>query len=162
MLTGFFVCVLSLYTVASWTISSRTFLSQALAFFCFIGLLLFPWRFYQGFLRIGPFEAFLFNVMGAGPLLFSLLLWVNFLFHGPPVEEVHGIEDRKGLRNILNPAIEFQLEEDAYADRPEFRRFVLPPDQEEQKHLQEADRIMYRTAEGALGHRVMVERRVLR
>ncbi len=140
--------------------ASRTFLSQALALFCVLGLLLFPLRVYQRFLGINAFETFLFNVMGVGPLIFSTLLWVNFLFHSPAEEEVHGIEARDFIGQMLNPVFEFELEGNAFEEFPAYRRFQVEP--ADPQKLQEVKKIRYRTAKGALGYRVMLEREPLR
>ncbi len=160
MLVGFFGCMLSLPSVGSWTMLGWGFLARGLTLFCILGLVLFPWRLYQRFIGINAFETFLFNVMGVGPLLFSLLLWVNFLFHGPPREETLNIEERTFVGQMLNPVYRYELEGGAYEDKPEYRRFAFEPEKE--KLLANAQRVEYRTAEGFFGVRVMLERKPIR
>lgn len=159
MIIGLFGSLASLASVGSWTMASRTFLSQALALFCVLGLLLFPLRVYQRFLGINAFETFLFNVMGVGPLIFSTLLWVNLLFHDPAEEEVHQIKERGFIGQMLNPVFEFELEGNAFEEFPAYRRFQVKP--EELERLKKAEKVRYRTAKGALGYRVMLEREPL-
>lgn len=160
MLIGFFGCMLSLPSVGSWTMVGWGFLARGLTLFCVIGLVLFPWRLYQRFIGINAFETFLFNVMGVGPLLFSLLLWANFLFHGVAEKEVLKIEERQFVGQMLNPVYRYELEGGVYQDMPEFRRFELDP--ENKKLLEKAQRVEFRTAEGLFGFSVMLERSLIR
>jgi hypothetical protein len=160
MLVGFFGCMLSLPSVGSWTMVGWGFLARGLTLFCILGLVLFPWRYYQRAIGINAFETFLFNVMGVGPLLFSLVLWANFLLRGPVEEEVLRIEERKFVGQMLNPVYRYELEGGAYASMPEFRRFKLDPSNKEL--LVKAQKVRYRTAEGLFGYRVMVGREPVR
>lgn len=156
MLVGFFACMASLPTVGSWTMLGWGTLARALTFFCVIGLLLFPWRFYQRFLGIDPLETFLFNVMGMGPFLFSLLLWSNFIFHGPAEEEVHRIEEREFVGQMLNPVYRYRLRDSAYQQKPEYRRFSVKPSNGQR--LEQARWVRYRKAKGLFGIPVMLQR----
>jgi hypothetical protein len=156
MLIGFFGCMLSLPSVGSWTMLSWGYMARGLLFFCVIGLLLFPWRFYQRSLGINAFETFLFNVMGVGPLLFSLLLWSNFFLHGAVEEETLRIRDREFVGQLFNPVYRYELEGSAYEKMPEYRRFGM--ERWDRKRLERARKVRYRTAKGLFGVKVMLER----
>lgn len=160
MLVGFFGCMATLPSAGSWTLVSWTFMARSIALFCILGLVLFPWRIYQRLIGINAFETFLFNVMGIGPLIFSLLLWSNFLLHGPAKEEVLTIEDREFVGQMLNPVHCYELEGGVYRDMPEFRRFKTNPSNE--GLLEKAQKVKFRTAKGLWGYRVMLERKPLR
>ncbi len=160
MLLGFFACMLTLPSAGSCTVVSWTFMARTLTLFCILGLILFPWRFYQRALGINAFETFLFNVMGVGPMLFSLLLWSNFLIHGPVKEEVVRVQEREFVGQMLNPVYKYELEGGLYEDMPEFRRFTVSPSNNEM--LREARKVEFRTARGLWGYRVILGRKPLR
>ncbi|MCW5900201.1 MAG: hypothetical protein KIT10_13115 [Flavobacteriales bacterium] len=94
---GLFVAVVSFFTVASWTLIRPSTLLRVLLVLCFIGNLMPYAR--SGF-RLGMerLEWFLFNLLAAGPLLTSLLLWLNFLGHGPATYSDHRVDHVEGGR----------------------------------------------------------------
>ena len=82
MVSGIFVLVISFWLAAERTLIPYGTLLRWFALFAFIGNLL-PYGRIAGRLGFERLEWFLFNLLAVGPLLLSLLLWVNLLFHGP-------------------------------------------------------------------------------
>ncbi len=94
---GVFVALVSFFTVASWTVIQPSTLLRLLLVLCFIGNLL---PYVVSGLRLGMerLEWFLFNLLAVGPLLTSLLLWLNFIGHGPVTYSDHQVEHVEGAR----------------------------------------------------------------
>lgn len=85
---GVFVALVSALTVLPWSLVSPAFLLRFFVGLCFVGNLL-PYA--RSGLRLGMarLEWFLFNLIAIGPVGTSLLLWINFLFHGTPTVSDH-------------------------------------------------------------------------
>jgi len=88
MAIGVFVALLSVLTVVPWTLIEPAMMLRFFIGLCFVGNLL-PYA--NSGLRMGMerFEWFFFNLLAIGPMLTALLLWVNFLFHGPATSASH-------------------------------------------------------------------------
>jgi hypothetical protein len=83
MAVGLVVFIVTFWSGQLLTLITYSAMFRWLALFCMAGNVL-P---YAGSgLRLGMerLEWFLFNLLAVGPLLFSLLLWANYLLHGPP------------------------------------------------------------------------------
>lgn len=82
MALGIFVLIITFWWVGARTFVSYSLLARWFAFFAFVGNLL-PYN--KVGLRYGMerLEWFLFNLLAVGPLVFSVLLWMNLLVHGP-------------------------------------------------------------------------------
>lgn len=82
MVFGIFVVVISFWWVGTRTLVSYMELARWFALFAFVGNLL-PYK--RVGLRMGMerLEWFLFNLLAVGPFVFSGLLWLNLLVHGP-------------------------------------------------------------------------------
>lgn len=82
MALGIFVLITSFWAAAGRTLVSYVVLARWFALFAFAGNLL-PYS--RVGLRSGMerLEWFLFNLLAVGPFVFSLLLWLNLLVHGP-------------------------------------------------------------------------------
>lgn len=82
MVLGIFFLLFSFWWVGTRTLVTYMELARWFALFAFIGNLL-PYR--AGGLRLGMerLEWFLFNLLAVGPIVFSLLLWLNLGIHGP-------------------------------------------------------------------------------
>lgn len=92
MALGVISLVVHMVTVVRWTLIEPATLLRALALLCFIGSVL-PYRraaYRWGMARL---EWFLFNLLAVGPLFMGLLLWANFLFHGPPTTSDHQVSE---------------------------------------------------------------------
>ncbi|TXI78382.1 MAG: hypothetical protein E6Q44_11500 [Flavobacteriales bacterium] len=82
MALGIFVSLISFWAVGGRTLIRYAELFRWFALFAFVGNLL-PYA--RSGLRLGMerLEWFLFNLLAVGPLVLSLLLWLNLIFHGP-------------------------------------------------------------------------------
>lgn len=82
MVLGIFTLIISFWWVGTRTLVTYMELARWFAFFAFIGNL---WPYTRGGLRLGMerLEWFLFNLLAVGPFVFSTLLWLNLLAHGP-------------------------------------------------------------------------------
>lgn len=85
-----FIVLPTLFTVATWTLMDPMLLLRVLVVLCFAGNLL-PYLHSGLWLGMERLEWFLFNLIAVGPLSTCLLLWLNFLFHGPETTTVHGV-----------------------------------------------------------------------
>lgn len=90
MVLGIFAALFTLFTAAPWTLIEPAVLFRVFIGLCFIGNLLpyirFGWR--MGMERL---EWFLFNLLAVGPWLTCILLWLNYLGHGPVTTADHGV-----------------------------------------------------------------------
>ncbi len=88
-------------------------LFRGLLLFCFVGNL---WPAGAGGLRWGMerLEWFLFNLLAVGPLLTSLLLWLNFTGHGPVTTTEHGVAEVEASGTTLY----YRFTDDFLADHP--------------------------------------------
>ena len=82
MVIGIFVLIVSFWWVGTRTLISYTALGRWFALFAFAGNLL-PYAWVGLRLGMERLEWFLFNLLAVGPTIFSLLLWLNLLVHGP-------------------------------------------------------------------------------
>ncbi|MBX2971523.1 MAG: hypothetical protein KF797_00320 [Flavobacteriales bacterium] len=82
MALGIFVLLISFWAAGGRTLVGYMELARWFALLAFAGDLL-PYK--RVGLRLGMerLEWFLFNLLAVGPLMLSLLLWVNLLLHGP-------------------------------------------------------------------------------
>lgn len=92
MAVGVFLTLINMVTVVRWTLIEPGLLLRGLALLCFIGGVL-PYRLVAYRWGMARLEWFLFNLLATGPLLMGLLLWGNFLFHGPGVTADHRIAE---------------------------------------------------------------------
>jgi hypothetical protein len=87
---GIFVGLVSFFTVVYWTLIAPDLLFRLFLVLCFVGNLL-PYMRSGLWLGMERLEWFLFNLLSVGPLGTSLLLWLNFLGHGPVSESDHSV-----------------------------------------------------------------------
>jgi hypothetical protein len=87
---GIFVGLISLFTVVFWTLIAPDLLFRIFLVLCFAGNLL-PYLRSGLWLGMERLEWFLFNLLAVGPLTASLLLWLNFLGHGPTEVADHSV-----------------------------------------------------------------------
>lgn len=155
MLAGLFLGIFSLAFAGGKTLVSFAFLSRLLAFCCLAGLLI-PMRLYSRWLGMNKLASFLFNVMGIGPLLCSILLWLNFFITADTRQETHRITQAKLVTAVYfdNAGVVFTLEGDAYKENEEFRRIGITL---ENAQLIYGKTLRITTAEGLLGYRVLLE-----
>jgi hypothetical protein len=97
---GLFLAIGSFFTVAHWTLLLPPTLLRILFLCCFIGNLA-PYR--TSGLRLGMerLEWFMFNLLAVGPITTSLVLWVNFLGHGPPSHSDHRVSHVEASRTLI-------------------------------------------------------------
>lgn len=100
---GLFIGLFSLFTVAPWTLIDAALLFRVFLVLCFAGNLL-PYLRSGLWLGMERLEWFLFNLLSVGPIGMSVLLWVNFLFHGTPISTTHdvGTVDNSGTLITYN------------------------------------------------------------
>jgi hypothetical protein len=82
MALGIFILLISFWSVGQWTLVRYMTMSQVLALLAMAGNLV-PYAWSGSRLGMERLEWFLFNVLAVGPILFSALLWSNFLITGP-------------------------------------------------------------------------------
>lgn len=97
---GIFIGLGSLFTVAPWTLIEPDLLLRIFLVLCFAGNLL-PYLRSGLWLGMERLEWFLFNLLAVGPIGTSLLLWMNFLFHGEMKISVHDVGHVDGGRTVL-------------------------------------------------------------
>lgn len=90
MAIGVVSLVIDTFTVVRWTLIEPDKLLRLLALLCFIGGLL-PYRWVAYRWGMARLEWFLFGLLAVGPLLMGVLLWTNFLFHGPVTTAVRPV-----------------------------------------------------------------------
>jgi hypothetical protein len=94
MAFGLFAFITTFWAGQSLTFITFTSLFRWLALFCFAGNLL-PYMRSGLVLGMERLEWFLFNLLAVGPLLFTVLMWTNYLARGEPVSYVlHGNPSR--------------------------------------------------------------------
>lgn len=153
MILGLFSGVFTLAYVGGKMFITPIELSKIVAFFCLVGLLI-PLKFYRKWFKIERIEGFLLSVFGIGPLAFSSLLWLNFLWVENRSTEQYAIVDAEITTDFI-ATITFQLQDDALMEYPEFRRFEIT-----NKELLNGTTVSYQFAEGILGYRVVKDRQV--
>lgn len=97
---GVFVAIVGVFTVVRWTLFAPEVLFRAFLVLCFAGNLL-PYMRSGLWLGMERLEWFLFNLLALGPLLTSLLLWLNFLVHGPVELTDHAVAYTEKGRTAL-------------------------------------------------------------
>jgi len=88
---GIFVGLFSFFTVVFWTLVAPDLLFRIFLALCFAGNLL-PYMRSGLWLGMERLEWFLFNLLAVGPLGTSLLLWLNFVGHGPVAVSDHSVD----------------------------------------------------------------------
>ncbi len=146
---GVFTGLLSLFTVVFWTLIAPGQLFRIFLVLCFAGNLL-PYMRSGLWLGMERLEWFLFNLLAVGPLGTSLLLWLNFLGHGPAVVTDHSVAYVDLGRTMVT--YHFQ---DGHLDGFPMARMVYrdPGDVV-------GSRIRYTQAEGLFGVPVVVDKEV--
>lgn len=98
---GVFVAIVSVFTVVRWTLLAPELLFRAFLVLGFAGNLL-PYMRSGLWLGMERLEWFLFNLLALGPLLMCLLLWLNFLVHGPVERTEHVVaHTEKGRTQLI-------------------------------------------------------------
>lgn len=120
---GLFVGLPSLFTVAFWTLLDPDLLFRSFLVLCFAGNLL-PYLRTGLWLGMERLEWFLFNLLAVGPLGMSLLLWVNFLAHGPAVVSEHAVREVDAGPTMLT----YRFADDFLADFPLARAVYRDPE----------------------------------
>lgn len=159
MLIGLFAGIFTFAFIGLSTLVSFMFLSQVLAFFSFAGLLI-PLRFYKKWFGMNRIEAVLFNILGIGPFISALLLWVNFIFHSKVKEELIPVVSAKiiSAEHFEDIKVEFSLENGFYEQYPVVRTITLDANNLKKA---EAGALKIFTAEGGLGYKVFLGNEVV-
>jgi len=97
---GIFVGLFSFFTVVHWTLIAPDLLFRIFLVLCFAGNLL-PYMRSGLWLGMERLEWFLFNLLAVGPLGTSLLLWLNFLGHGPITVSDHSVAFADAGRTMI-------------------------------------------------------------
>jgi hypothetical protein len=97
---GIFVGLFSFFTVVYWTLIAPDLLFRFFLVLCFVGNLL-PYMRSGLWLGMERLEWFLFNLLAVGPLGTSLLLWLNFLGHGPVRVSDHSVAFADAGRTMI-------------------------------------------------------------
>jgi len=97
---GIFVALGTLFTVVPWTLMDPDVLFRVFLGFCFGGNII---GYARSGLRLGMerLEWFLFNLLAVGPILTSLLLWTNYLGHGPVQVTDHDVRKVEQVNGVL-------------------------------------------------------------
>ncbi|HOZ39728.1 MAG: hypothetical protein IPO05_08320 [Flavobacteriales bacterium] len=97
---GIFVGLGSMVTVVPWTLIAPGLLFRIFLILCFAGNL---FGYARSGLRLGMerLEWFLFNLLAVGPIVMSLLLWLNYLGHGPEVVTDHDVLEVREVNGFL-------------------------------------------------------------
>lgn len=154
MILGLFFGIFTFAFIGMATMVSKFFLSKVLAFFCFAGLLI-PFRYYKKWFGLSRVEAVLFNIMAVGPAISAILLWINFLVRMGEREESYDVISSHitTAEHFDDIKVVFTLEGNAYDEYPEFRTMPL---EKENLKAAEAEKLVIRTADGALGYKVFL------
>ena len=151
MATGVVVGAFSLFFLGGRVFLPRWDLVRVLVVCSVVGLLL-PYRWTGARLRMEKLEWVLVNVLGVGPWLFTLLLAINLLFHGPVTCTTHKVAGvYRGFWSV-----QVELADEAFAEHPHVLRF--DPARMEAAHM---DSLHICVADGVLGPRVLVRREQL-
>ena len=147
MAMGVFAAIIGLFTVVPRTLIDGSWLLRGLLFACFVGNLV---PYFRSGLAMGMerLEWFLFNLLAVGPMGMSLLLWANFLFHGPGTVTDHMVSGT-GIRGGF---LYYELADGFLADRP----FALAVPWSQATEIGSHLRIT--TADGLFGVPVVVRR----
>ena len=110
---GIFVALGTLVTVVPWTLLDPDVLFRVFLGFCFGGNII---GYARSGLRLGMerLEWFLFNLLAVGPILMSLLLWTNYLGHGPVQVTDHDVRKVEQVNGVLF----YQFRDDFLAEHP--------------------------------------------
>ena len=77
---GLFFGMFSLTVAGAETVITKFELSRFAVFCCVVPLLI-PMRYYGRWLGINKLHSFLFSVLGIGPIICGIALWMNFFIH---------------------------------------------------------------------------------
>jgi hypothetical protein len=113
MALGVFTAIVSMVTVVPWTLIDAQWLLRVLLFLCFSGNLI-PYLRSGLVLGMERLEWFLFNLLAVGPLGISLLLWSNFIFHGPVTVTEHKV----GSTGIRGGFLYYELADGSLSEYP--------------------------------------------
>ncbi|HQW07303.1 MAG: hypothetical protein IPH05_18325 [Flavobacteriales bacterium] len=142
MVFGLFVLMFSFWWVGIRTLQEFAVLARWLALFCFVGNLL-PYKRIGLGLGMERLEWFLFNLLAVGPFLFSGLLWLNMLVHGP--ERLRILRYDGTVRELRN----------YWSERGQLPpSFEEVPDPDRVRGLQYGERLLG-TAKGMFGYEVV-------
>lgn len=151
MAAGVFSAIICMVTVGPWTLVDAVFLFRGLLFLCFAGNLV-PYLRSGLVLGMERLEWFLFNLLAVGPLGMGLLLWANFLLHGPVTVTEHKV----GSTSIRGGFLHYELADGFLAEYP--YALVVPWSQATEigSHLRVT------TAKGLFGVPVLVSKEACR
>lgn len=113
MAVGVFSAIVSMVSVVPWTLVDAGLLFRGLLFLCFAGNLV-PYLRTGLALGMERLEWFLFNLLAVGPLGMGLLLWANFLLHGPVTVTEHKV----GSTSIRGGFLYYELADGFLSDHP--------------------------------------------
>ena len=158
MLAGLFLGVLSLAIAGNRTFVGIKELSQLVIGCCVIGLLVpIPW--YAHRIGITRTEGFLFNVLGIGPILCALVLWLNYFVRTDVQTERYEVLERLYTNeSFAGRSVLLSLQDSAYNDWEEMRRF--DPNPEEPEALM-ADTLILTVGTGLFGYDVLIDREII-
>lgn len=151
MALGVIITLAVMLWVGKLTLVPLDLLLRSLALCCVV-LLLVPFRFTAYRLGMERLEWVLFNVLGLGPLVFSGLLLLNFLWHDAPDCAMHTIEHSSQTSLFYR----VELEDGGFSAFPGAREFNASDGS-----LVRARTLRICTARGALGPAVVVERELV-
>jgi hypothetical protein len=147
MVVGIFAAIGSVFTVAAWTLIGPGTLLRIFLLLCFVGNLL---PYLRSGLRLGMarLEWFLFNLLAVGPLITSLLLWTNYLVHGPVTVTEHAVAKVQ----VLGTVIEYHFQDGHLAAFPFARSFFRD------QGLVTGDMVRITEATGILGYGIVLHK----
>lgn len=134
-------------------------LSQILVGCCAVGMLL-PWNLYRKWFQLERLEVFLLHLLGTGPILCALFLWLNFSIRTESQSRIVPIVEYEILQDELpRVSVLFHLRDSVLKDYLEYRRFDLNG---RNNRLVRSEAIVLETAEGIFGYGLVLENRPIR
>lgn len=148
ILGGFFsVFYVGKHTLVDWLDIMKLFLFLALI------PLLVPYKIQRKYLKVERLEMMLLHVLGTGPVLLSLLMWLNFFVVTNEEQSAFVIDEIKSVGTGISPGdVEFILKDNKFE---EFRRIRIYDHLEIGSEILEAETLVCTLADGCLGYKVV-------
>lgn len=152
ILFGIFIGFFTLFYVGKVTLIEWESLLKIYLFLALLPLLV-PYKFHRTWFKIERLEMVLFHVLGMGPLVLSVLLWANYMFHTNTQELNVPIEQVKSVGSGISPGdVELVFSDGTFAEYPGLRIYdhiEVGPD------IFDAESAHYSVSRGILGYDVV-------
>lgn len=153
MAFGWFGGIFFLYWIYQFTNISFTDILKWFAMFSLI-LTIIPYKWVLKFLTIEYAHLIALNIIGFGPLLTGLYLFINMVLANHPTTTTYAIESSgMSMRPFENHYMVVKLKDNALQEETRFRRF----DQVYLLDFRNSDSITYIISKGFFGYDVLVD-----